>query len=193
MLHVQEPILYVIRKQHRLSPSQITPLADYYILAGTVYQAPDLQSVVNSRLTTSMHHLMSAFDETISFMKYHPTKGYSWHFTKDSSPSSSTKGKEKDKTKDKMRMDGVSVFQRRRVDALINDLVKKFPAPIPRIPGPVASAPDPKSDAAPDGNKSDAVPAAGSRVVEKQVEGQTGVKRVANEPLGPPQKMLRQN
>ena len=52
LLHVQEPILYVIRKQHRHSPSQATPLADYYIIAGIVYQAPDLISVINSRLVS---------------------------------------------------------------------------------------------------------------------------------------------
>lgn len=50
LLHVQEPILYVIRKQHRHSPTEATPLADYYIIAGTVYQAPDLASVFTSRL-----------------------------------------------------------------------------------------------------------------------------------------------
>ena len=52
LLHVQEPILYVIRKQHRHSTGQndVTPLADYYIIAGVVYQAPDLASVINSRL-----------------------------------------------------------------------------------------------------------------------------------------------
>lgn len=50
LLHVQEPILYVIRKQHRHSHQQVTPLADYYIIAGVVYQAPDLASVLNSRL-----------------------------------------------------------------------------------------------------------------------------------------------
>lgn len=52
LLHVQEPILYVIRKQHRHSPSQATPMADYYIIAGVVYQAPDLMSVLNSRLVS---------------------------------------------------------------------------------------------------------------------------------------------
>lgn len=50
LLHVQEPILYVIRKQYRNSPSDATPMADYYIIAGTVYQAPDLANVFNSRL-----------------------------------------------------------------------------------------------------------------------------------------------
>lgn len=52
LLHVQEPILYVIRKQHRHSPTAATPLADYYIIAGVVYQAPDLGSVVSSRLVS---------------------------------------------------------------------------------------------------------------------------------------------
>lgn len=28
----------------------VTPLTDYYIVAGVVYQAPDLSSVINSRL-----------------------------------------------------------------------------------------------------------------------------------------------
>lgn len=52
LLHVQEPILYVIRKQHRHSSQQVTPLVDYYIIAGIVYQAPDLASVLNSRLVS---------------------------------------------------------------------------------------------------------------------------------------------
>lgn len=52
LLHVQEPILYVIRKQHRHSSQQATPIADYYIIAGVIYQAPDLASVLNSRLVS---------------------------------------------------------------------------------------------------------------------------------------------
>lgn len=58
LLHVQEPILYVIRKQHRHSGSQVTPVADYYIIAGVVYQAPDLGSVVNSRLVRLINALV---------------------------------------------------------------------------------------------------------------------------------------
>ena len=38
LLCAQEPILYVIRKQQRHSPSQVTTIADYYIVAGVVYQ-----------------------------------------------------------------------------------------------------------------------------------------------------------
>ena len=34
LLHAQEPILFIIRKQQWQSPTQVTPLADYYIVAG---------------------------------------------------------------------------------------------------------------------------------------------------------------
>lgn len=50
LLHVLEPILYVIRKQHRHSIAETTPIADYYIIGGMVYKAPDLASVINSRI-----------------------------------------------------------------------------------------------------------------------------------------------
>ena len=34
----------------------VTPIADYYVLAGVVYQAPDLCSVINSRLVNNIKH-----------------------------------------------------------------------------------------------------------------------------------------
>lgn len=58
LLHVQDPILYVIRKQHRSSPTHVIPLTDYYIIAGIVYQAPDLASVLNSRLVSNLFLLV---------------------------------------------------------------------------------------------------------------------------------------
>lgn len=81
LLHVKEPILYVVRKQHRHSPEETTPLADYYIIAGRVYQAPDLGSVFNSRILNTVHHLQQAFDDANSFARYHPGRGYSWDFS----------------------------------------------------------------------------------------------------------------
>ena len=35
---------------HVLFVDAVTPLADYYILGGVVYQCPDLWSIINSRL-----------------------------------------------------------------------------------------------------------------------------------------------
>ena len=47
----------------------MTPIADYYIIGGVVYQAPDLGSVLNSRLLTTVNHLQTAFDEARYVMK----------------------------------------------------------------------------------------------------------------------------
>lgn len=137
LLHVQEPILYVIRKQHRHSQTQTTPLADYYIIAGVVYQAPDLASVLNSRLLSAVHHLQSSFDEASGFSRYHPSKGYTWDFKSQQRQSAATdKGTttgsgKRDETKP--REEPSSLFQRQRVDMLLGEMVKKFPLPSPIV------------------------------------------------------------
>jgi len=123
LLHAQEPILYVIRKQHRHSPTQTTPLADYYIIAGTVYQGPDLCSVVNSRMLNTLHNLQGAFDEAHSYARFHPSKGYYWEFNKEKEEKIETA---KDKKKAK-KEEASSFFQRERVDLLLGELAKKYP------------------------------------------------------------------
>ncbi|KAF1396799.1 Mediator of RNA polymerase II transcription subunit 6, partial [Eudyptes chrysocome] len=120
LLHAQEPILFIIRKQQRQSPTQAIPLADYYIIAGVIYQAPDLGSVINSRVLTAVHGIQSAFEEAMSYCRYHPSKGYWWHF-KDQEE------REKAKPKAKKKEEPSSIFQRQRVDALLLDLRQKFP------------------------------------------------------------------
>lgn len=130
LLHVQDPILYVIRKQHRHTPTDATPLADYYIIAGTVYQAPDLASVFNSRMLSTVHHLQSAFEEASSYARYHPSKGYSWDFSSNKAIAENNKT---DKSKETAtKEEPSSLFQRQRVDMLLGDLLRKFPLPIPQ-------------------------------------------------------------
>ncbi|XP_054275718.1 mediator of RNA polymerase II transcription subunit 6-like [Macrosteles quadrilineatus] len=124
LLHVQDPILYVVRKQHRTSPTQATPLADYYIIAGIIYQAPDLSNIINSRILASVHHLQSALDEAMGYSRYHPSKGYTWELRGDT-----TKVK-----KETQREEPSSVFQRQRVDMLLGELIHKFPLPIMQPP-----------------------------------------------------------
>lgn len=171
LLHAQEPILYIIRKQQRQSPSQVIPLSDYYIIAGVVYQAPDLGTVIGSRVLSAVHGIQSAFDEAMSYCRYHPSKGYWWHF-KDQEE------REKAKPKSKKKEEPSSLFQRQRVDTLLLDLRSKFPPtfyqpkpgekPIPvevkkepeppaeavkqeeREPAPKASAPPPPSKPPPE-------------------------------------------
>uniref|UniRef100_A0A8D8M7J5 Mediator of RNA polymerase II transcription subunit 6 n=1 Tax=Cacopsylla melanoneura TaxID=428564 RepID=A0A8D8M7J5_9HEMI len=125
VLHVQEPILYVIRKQHRHSMEQTTPIADYYIIAGVVYMAPDLASVISSRLLSTVHHLQSAFDEVNSLSKYNPNKGYTWD------SKMLPQGKETVK-KEVVKEEPSSIFQRQRVDMLLSELTRHYPVPPPQ-------------------------------------------------------------
>ncbi|XP_066591331.1 mediator of RNA polymerase II transcription subunit 6 [Prorops nasuta] len=124
LLHVQEPILYVIRKQHRYSPTLATPIADFYIIGGVVYQAPDLASVVSSRILSTVHHLQSAFEEASSCSRYHPSRGYTWDFKNGKSMTA--------KKETPVREESSSLFQRQRVDMLLAELTRKFPLPVPK-------------------------------------------------------------
>uniref|UniRef100_A0A2M4ATS0 Mediator of RNA polymerase II transcription subunit 6 n=1 Tax=Anopheles triannulatus TaxID=58253 RepID=A0A2M4ATS0_9DIPT len=140
LLHVQDPILYVIRKQHRYSPTEATPLADYYIIAGTVYQAPDLASVFNSRILSTVHHLQTAFDEASSYSRYHPSKGYSWDFSANKAIAEKTKTQTKKEAP--VKEEPSSIFQRQRVDMLLGDLLRKFPLPLPQTANNAAGGAD---------------------------------------------------
>ncbi|XP_059485529.1 mediator of RNA polymerase II transcription subunit 6 [Neocloeon triangulifer] len=141
LLHVQEPILYVIRKQHRHSPAQATPMADYYIIAGVVYQAPDLGSVFSSRVLSAVHNLQGAFDEALSYSRYHPSKGYSWDFKDKNQKAAMTVSTAK---KSSEREETSSLFQRQRVDMLLRELTNKYPPKVIQ-PVPVATAEQAKS------------------------------------------------
>lgn len=68
LLHVQEPILYVVRKQHRHSPTHSTPIADFYIVAGIVYQAPDLLSIINSHMVCNILTYYILYDINMYFI-----------------------------------------------------------------------------------------------------------------------------
>lgn len=141
LLHVQEPILYVIRKQKRHSPTATTPLANYYIIAGVVYQAPDLQSIIQSKMLTSIHYLQSAFDECFQYARFHPSTDYYWNFSKDgigaitagddrnSKESKSNNIKEEANKKKDISISEASDHARHmyRVDVLMHELVKKYP------------------------------------------------------------------
>ncbi|GMH43474.1 hypothetical protein BSKO_11396 [Bryopsis sp. KO-2023] len=57
----QEPHLYVIKKQYRHRPNQVTAQAFYYVHTGTIYQAPTLHSAVFSRWKRCAHSIQKAF------------------------------------------------------------------------------------------------------------------------------------
>nr|CAG4646590.1 EOG090X0E0D [Macrothrix elegans] len=176
LLHVQEPILYVIRKQHRHSATHVTPQADFYIIAGVVYQAPDLGSVINSRILTTVNHLQGAFDESRLYSRYHPSKGYWWEFKEESKDSEDDSKKAKKNAKEKSKEESSSAFQRQRVNVLLNELQKKFPLKPIQVPPAATSA-----------NQPETRPAAEEIKVEVKAEIKTEIP--ANKP--PPEKKAR--
>ena len=48
----QEPHLFVIRKQKREGPEKVSAMAAYYVLDGSIYQAPHLYNVIGSRVVS---------------------------------------------------------------------------------------------------------------------------------------------
>ena len=140
LLHVQAPILYVIRKQRRTSPTQTFTIADFYIIAGTVYQAPDLNSIISTKLLSSIFELQSAFDDCLGFARYHPMLEYYWNFNKLPTSQGNNSGtSEEDKkpgTKEDILAKKVAQIQmpdRRNhivnVDILMAELFQKFKPP----------------------------------------------------------------
>ena len=59
----QEPHLFVIRRQRRGPPgTQPVPQAMYYVLGGTVYQAPSVAAVLRARLARCLFSTRRAFE-----------------------------------------------------------------------------------------------------------------------------------
>lgn len=59
----QPPHLFVIKKQRRSLAGGEEPLALYYILDATVYQAPDVHAAIAARIARTVHTLRRAFAE----------------------------------------------------------------------------------------------------------------------------------
>ena len=66
-----------------------------------------------------------AFEESLSFSRYHPSRGYSWDFKSNRSNVEKPKTAKEEKPKEEPS----SLFQRQRVDMLLNELTRKFPLP----------------------------------------------------------------
>eukprot|EP00116_Pleurobrachia_bachei_P009841 sb/3470103/ len=116
LLHVDEQSdLMIIRKQERHSSSHVVPLANYYVLQGTIYQAPDMYNVLNSRLAGSLHHMQKALDKTLAMSRFDPNKGHYWSFDK------LEKSEE-----EKKWVEASSRFQKDEVDNLIEILTVRY-------------------------------------------------------------------
>ncbi|KAA0184046.1 Mediator of RNA polymerase II transcription subunit 6, partial [Fasciolopsis buskii] len=136
-----EPILFVIRKQRRLSSTEVTPLAYYYIINGTVLQAPDLSTLLNSRLLTTVNNLTKTLQALAPCARYHPSDGsYSWDdaetlmgITVDATEpeASSRVGVPQLPARPSQtdQFSTASVFQVQRTSVLLNEWASRFPLP----------------------------------------------------------------
>lgn len=59
---VQEPSLYVIKRQYRTSPDSAIQQAFYYCLHGDIFQAPTLLACLQARMERCKYHIEQVFD-----------------------------------------------------------------------------------------------------------------------------------
>ena len=122
-------MLFVIRKQERLSPSDVIPLAYYYIINGVVRQAPDLSTLISSRL----HSITAGLNRTIQALapcaKFHSSDGsYSWDDPKalTTSDTGAKAGGKRAAVDDNV---ATNPYQVSRTDFLLNEWAARFPMP----------------------------------------------------------------
>jgi len=87
----EKQLTYAVRKQNRRSKSHADNLALYYIVAGTIYQAPNLHRLFSSRVSNVAFCVNNAFKKLEKGVHYTPTQGYSWDFSQNGKVKSSVK------------------------------------------------------------------------------------------------------
>ncbi|KAL6606886.1 hypothetical protein ACP70R_042539 [Stipagrostis hirtigluma subsp. patula] len=114
---VMEPHLFVIRKQRRESPEKSNAMLAYYILDGSIYQAPQLCNVFASRISRAMHHISKAFTVACSKLE----KIGNVETESDAAASES-----------KTQKEAIDVKELKRIDHILTSLRRKLPpAPAP--------------------------------------------------------------
>ncbi|KMZ70204.1 hypothetical protein ZOSMA_1G01770 [Zostera marina] len=61
LTRIKEPNLFVLRKQMRYGPDRVIPQLMYYILDGSIFQAPQLCNLLYSKIEKTIHHLSQGF------------------------------------------------------------------------------------------------------------------------------------
>ena len=118
---VMEPHLFVMRKQKRTNSEKSDPLLAYYILDGSIYQAPLLGSVFASRISRAMHHISKAFSTACSKLE----KIGNAETEADAAASES-----------KAQKETIDLKELKRVDHILMSLQRKLPPAPPPPPFP---------------------------------------------------------
>ncbi|KAI3426647.1 Mediator of RNA polymerase II transcription subunit 6 (Mediator complex subunit 6) [Psidium guajava] len=114
---VLEPNLFVIRKQKRDGPDKVTHMLTYYVLDGSIYQAPQLSSVFAARIGRALYHISKAFTTAASKLE---KIGYV-----DSEDESSA-------SDSKVAKETIDIKEVKRIDHILASLQRRLPpAPLP--------------------------------------------------------------
>jgi len=136
LVHAQEPILFIVCKQRRKSPLLTTPLAYYYIVNGEIMQSPDLASLINARLQTSLYHLNESFQALIQQVQHHPSNGtYSW------SDETATKSNRLIDSAEERQKNFGNHFHTTNMQLLINEWMDCYPPYQPTYSAPAMNPP----------------------------------------------------
>ncbi|XP_073010885.1 mediator of RNA polymerase II transcription subunit 6 [Typha latifolia] len=128
---VLEPHLFVMRKQKRDGPEKVNPMLTYYILDGSIYQAPQLCNVFAARIGRALYHISKAFTTAASKLeKIGPAEAES---EAGSSESKTTK-------------ETIDIKELKRVDHILMSLQRKLPPAPPPPPFPEGYVPPPTSE-----------------------------------------------
>eukprot|EP01103_Thecamoeba_quadrilineata_P016227 TRINITY_DN5366_c0_g1_i2.p1 TRINITY_DN5366_c0_g1~~TRINITY_DN5366_c0_g1_i2.p1 ORF type:complete len:152 (+),score=16.52 TRINITY_DN5366_c0_g1_i2:36-491(+) len=76
------PYLLIIHKHFRETETRAIPVATYYCINGSIYQAPNIHSVLSCRMTSSLYYLKQAFLNVLSKSRFHTHQPYTWDFGK---------------------------------------------------------------------------------------------------------------
>ncbi|GAK62149.1 MED6-domain-containing protein [Moesziomyces antarcticus] len=90
LVHARPPLCFVIQKRWRTSPTETTPLAAYYIVNDSIYQAPDMYSVLATRLQSTVYGLQSSLSaQRRARPSFDPRRGHHGRFIIPDPPTSS--------------------------------------------------------------------------------------------------------
>ncbi|SCV05596.1 LANO_0H10968g1_1 [Lachancea nothofagi CBS 11611] len=75
LAYVREPDFWIIRKQNRTGPNEVSALQEYFIIGANVYQSPTVFKIIQSRLLASNLHLSKALSSLRRMSHFQPSQG----------------------------------------------------------------------------------------------------------------------
>nr|GMC73185.1 mediator of RNA polymerase II transcription subunit 6 [Ipomoea batatas] len=137
---VMEPHLFVFRKQKRDSPEKVTPMLTYYVLDGSIYQAPQLCNVFAARLHIGLHQSFTSFQKALGASRgralFHISKAFTFAATKLEKIGYVDAENESGHAESKAPKETIDFKELKRVDHILASLQRKLPPAPPPPPFP---------------------------------------------------------